>query len=82
MEIDLVRATTLLAEAKVAAASGDHVRAEELYQEAVMLFPGPSRQQVEALIGLADCIDALGRNSGLMRAVAKAVSKCCDKLEL
>jgi hypothetical protein len=61
--------------AKNAAASGDHLTAQTLFQDAIFASDAdvPDWGLFDAYIGLADSTDALGENSGALRAVAAVI---------
>jgi len=75
MHQQLQNAIDLLEAAKRAAAIGDHINAEQLYQDAIAAFPKThSKEQVTAYIGLADSVDARGGDSTALRALAKIMA--------
>lgn len=81
MKPQLQYAIDLVEAAKQAAASGDHLNAEELYQDAIAAFSKSEThsREVEAYIGLADTVDARGGDSTGLRALAKIMAITDDK---
>ena len=70
------KATKLLKAARLAAAAGDHLKAEILYQDAITAFSNTSthsKEYVAALIGLAESIDARGGDSTGLRTLAEVM---------
>jgi tetratricopeptide (TPR) repeat protein len=70
------KASDLVESARRAFAAGDFANAEALYQDAIAAFPNSQvnvKVQVEAYIGLADCVDARGDDSRALRALARVI---------
>jgi hypothetical protein len=78
MNSKLDKAHDLLESARRAAADRDLPQAESLYQDAIAALVNNRsslKLQIEAYIGLADCIDARGGNSDGLRKLAKIMEE-------
>jgi hypothetical protein len=70
------RASKLVESARRAFSGGDFANAEALYQDAIAAFlrsKANIKAQLEAYIGLADCVDARGGDSQALRALIKTI---------